>query len=142
MDLDRLAPIITRLVDPECDFHVIDVDEIRQAITVYVAKQDALRIISPRKTRPASILGLAASHRHPLPPVAVAEVWPILDNTVIDQDDVLEAVTRHVGPLHTRIREVDIWKTTELFARKARRFLPALQGIIKIILKPRAGTDS
>src|SRR5947209_9480859 len=79
-DGDGIAPAISTLVDPESYLRVVHIDDIRQAVTIHIADQNAPWVIAPRKMR-------AILHVNPLAPVTVTEVGPVFHVPIADQRD-------------------------------------------------------
>ena len=75
---------------------MVHVDQVGQAVAVDVAEQDAAVGRSRKANR--GLLRML----HALAPVAVAEVGPVLDVAVVDQDDVLQARRRSCRAKRTR----------------------------------------
>lgn len=83
-----------------------DVDQVGQSVPVHVAEEDARGVVTGGEAG-------AVAGRDALAPPTVAEARPVRDVAVLDEDDVLQAVTGHVGPLDTRVGEVDVGEVLE-----------------------------
>ena len=133
MTIGSLQPLPLWLIH-SVTLRVVDVDDVGQAIAIHVADQDALGVVAVGEAR-------AVPHVNALAPVAVAEVRPVLDVAVVDQDDVLQAVARHVGPLDARVGEVDVGKLLQRLALDPAGAVPALLWIVEEAFQAAAGAD-
>ena len=133
-DGDRIAPAVAALVDPESDLGIVHIDDIRQAIAIHIADQDAPGVIAVGKPR-------AVLHVDALAPIAVAEVGPVLDVAVVHESDVLQTVAREVGPFDARVGKVDVGKDCERLAFDPARVVPALFRVIEKAFQATSGTN-
>ncbi len=49
-NLDGIAPAISALVDPDSNMGVIHIDDVRQAVSIYIAHQNALGVVAMGET--------------------------------------------------------------------------------------------
>ncbi len=89
-DLARWREAVARLVEPHQHPAFVHVDQVRTARTVDIDQVEAL---APEPFRRSGRGG----HDDPLPPRAVAEIGPVRHEAGLDVDDVLQAVSGHVG---------------------------------------------
>ena len=82
---DAVAPAISRTVDPQADFAIGDIEQVRQAIAVHVREQHASGI----KIEWQSARDLSCDTRRPL---AATEVGPVVETALMDDGDVLQSV--------------------------------------------------
>ena len=96
LDHDGIAPGIAALIDPQGDPAILDIDDVGETIAIHVADEDALRIVAKGQSR-------SVGHVDPLAPIAVTEVWPIIDAAGMHERDILQAVAREIGPFDARV---------------------------------------
>ena len=124
VDLDRIAPAVAALVDPQRHLAVVDIDDVGEAVAIHIAEQDALRIIAVGEAR-------AVAHGDALAPVAMAQVRPVLDVAVVDQDDVLQAVAGHVAHLTRGSEKLTLGNSSSARRSTKRVLVPAFRGSLK-----------
>ena len=78
---------------------------------------------------------------NPLAPVAVTEIRPVFNIAVIHHHDVLQAVTRHIGPYDARVGEIGVGKYLQCLALDPSIFIPALLRIVEVTFQTTTGTD-
>src|SRR5690606_39138858 len=93
VNLDRLAPAVAALIDPQRELAMIHEDQVGYAIAVHVADQDLARIISAGKAR-------TIAHVNARAPVPQPKIGPVFKITVVNQHDVPQAIAAHVGETH------------------------------------------
>ena len=109
---------------------IVNIDKIGHAVAIDIPNQNSPRVVAIRKSR-------AVAHLNALSPIAIPEVWPILDVTVMDQNYVPHAVARHVATLDALIGKTEGGKRLERLAFDAARFTPAFVRIVKETFEPR-----
>jgi hypothetical protein len=96
---NRIAPGIARLVDPDGDLTRRDVDEIRHAVAIHITQQQPLGVEADPREEDGVLKPGAVAHGDTAAPPAVASVRPILDPAIVDEQNVLKAVTGHIPEL-------------------------------------------
>ena len=83
-------------------------------------------------------------HRQSLTKAAVAKVRPVVDAALVDDGDVLQAVTGQVAELHTRIGEADVRESVWRTALNSRCALgcPAFDSVVEVALERGAGSQN
>jgi len=129
---DRVAPAVAAAVDPHRGLAGSDVDEVREAVSVDIAEQQAPRVVPKRQLR-------ARRHPHPAAPPAVAEVRPVFDGAIVDEDQVLQPVAQHVGKPHPWIGEAQIGQGVGRRGAGRTRAGPSLLRVVEEAGEPVAG---
>src|SRR5262249_31171307 len=124
LDDDWITPGIAALIYPEGDLGVVDIDDISHPVAIHIADQDSTWVVTLGEPS-------AVAHMDAPAPVAVPEVRPIFDVTVVHQDDVLQAITRHIAPFDTRVGEIDVGELVERTALDPAGARPSLLGIVE-----------
>src|SRR5262245_24121266 len=108
MNDNRIAPGIAVPVDPDGDAPGRDVDEIRHAVAIHIANQEALGIESNPGEEDGVFEARAVAHDDAPPPAAVASIGPVLDMPILNEEDVLKAVAGHVPELDAWVFKSDV----------------------------------
>ena len=104
-----LTPAIAGLIEPEMHAAKVDIHEVSTARAVEVGEKEPFRVEVDVEMR-------RMLHGDALPEASVPEVGPVLDAAVMHQDDVIEAVPRHIGQADAScwVIEKDIWECVQV----------------------------
>src|SRR5262249_40194577 len=89
-----------------------DVDQIGRTVAVHIANQEALWVKADPGEEDGVFEARTVAHGDASPPAAVAPVGPILNATVMDQENVLQAVAGQVP-------ELDAWSSNVTSGKEA-----------------------
>ena len=72
----------------------------------------------------------------------VNEIRPsVFDIAIVNKDDILQAVTRHIAPFDTRVGEIDVRKRVDVPTLDPVSIVPPLFGVVVETFQPSAGAD-
>ena len=103
-----LTPSIAALVDPQFYPVVININHIGKAIANNIAKEQSLRVVSC--SMPGVIKAWGVLHAYAFAPPVVAQVGPVFYVAVVNQDDILQSVSCHIGKSYPRVGKIDVRK--------------------------------
>src|SRR5262249_54861851 len=74
-------------------------------------------------------------------PGAVAQIRPVVDAAVRDQDNILQAIARHIGPLDPWIGECDVGECLQRLPLDLAHCGPTLVWVVEKTLEPAPGAQ-
>ena len=141
MNDGRIAPGVAVPVDPDGDAPGRDIDEIRHAVAIHIADEEALGIKADPGEEDCVLEARAVAHGDASAPATVASIGPVLDMPILDQEDVLKAVAGHIPELYAWVFKRDVREIVVVGPLAHIEVRPALLGIVVLQLELQPGSQ-